>query len=152
MLILAIFDYLGPHSKSIFSTYRQNFKKSLVSFLGEVVRNFVWNFEFSISSGLRGGSRFAGRHFPKTVILASYNFAGRPFIACYACFFVFFPFFLKLRFWFLVLRSISISYSLTNRRKTSIFDNFRLFWAFFGHFSLRSPKWLNLINSSFQGH
>ena len=53
--ILAIFDYLGPHSKSIFSTYRQNFKKSLVCFLGDVVRNFVLNFELSISAGLRGG-------------------------------------------------------------------------------------------------
>ena len=28
-LILANFDYLGPHSKSIFSTCRQNFKKRL---------------------------------------------------------------------------------------------------------------------------
>ena len=83
--ILAIFDYLGPRSKSIFSTYRQNFKKSLVSFLGEVVRNIVLNFEPSISSGLRGGCRFASRHFPRPVILASCNFVGRPFIACYAC-------------------------------------------------------------------
>ena len=82
--ILAIFDYLGPLSKSIFSTYRQNFKKSLVSFLGIVVRNIVLNFEFSISAGLRRGSRFASRHFPKPVISASCNFVGRPFVACYA--------------------------------------------------------------------
>ena len=53
--ILAIFDYLGPHSKSIFSTYRQNFKKSLVSFLEKVVRNILLSFELSISSGLRWG-------------------------------------------------------------------------------------------------
>ena len=53
--ILAIFDYLGPPSKSIFSTYRQNFEKSSVSFLEEVVMNIVLNFELSISAGLRGG-------------------------------------------------------------------------------------------------
>ena len=84
--ILANFGHLGPPSKSIFSTYRQNFEKSLVSFLGEVVRNIVLNFELSISAGLRGGgSRFASRHFPKSVILASCNFVGRPFVAYYAC-------------------------------------------------------------------
>ena len=53
--ILAIFDYLGPLSKSIFSTYRQNFEKSLVSFLGEVVRNIVLNFQLSIFKKVRGG-------------------------------------------------------------------------------------------------
>ena len=31
---LAIFDYLGSHSNSIFSTYRQKFEKSSVNFLG----------------------------------------------------------------------------------------------------------------------
>ena len=36
--------------------------------------------------------------------------------------------------------SISIGYSLTNKRKTAIFDAFRLIWAFFGHFLLISPK------------
>ena len=36
--------------------------------------------------------------------------------------------------------SISFGYSLTNKRKTAIFDDFRLFWAFSGHFSLSSPK------------
>ena len=35
VLILAKLGYLDPDSKSIFSTYRQNFKKSLVIFLGE---------------------------------------------------------------------------------------------------------------------
>ena len=48
VLILAIFDYLGPHSKSIFSTYRQNFEKYLVSFLGEVVRHLALNCKLSI--------------------------------------------------------------------------------------------------------
>ena len=42
-------------SKSISSTYRQNFRKSLVYFLGEVVWNIVLIFEFSISAGLRRG-------------------------------------------------------------------------------------------------
>ena len=83
---LAIFDYLGPSSKSIFSTYRQNFKKSSVSFLGEVVRNIVLTFEASIFKKVRGGaSRFASRHFPKSVILASCNFVGRPIVAHNAC-------------------------------------------------------------------
>ena len=54
VLVLPIFDYLGPPSKSIFSTYRQNSKKSLVFFLWEVVGNIILNFELSIFSGLRG--------------------------------------------------------------------------------------------------
>ena len=49
------FGYLGPPLKSIFSMYKQNFEKSPVSFLGEVVRKFGLNFELSISCGLRGG-------------------------------------------------------------------------------------------------
>ena len=53
--ILAIFDYLGPPSKSIFSTYSQNFRKPLVTLLGEVVRNIVLIFEFSIFKKVRGG-------------------------------------------------------------------------------------------------
>ena len=54
VLILAIFGSLGPPSKSVFSTYRQNFSKSFVYFLGEIVRNIVLNFELSIFSGLWG--------------------------------------------------------------------------------------------------
>ena len=43
------------------------------------------NFELSIFKKVRGGgSRFASRHFPKSVNLASCNFVGRPFAACYA--------------------------------------------------------------------
>ena len=53
--ILPISDYLGTPSKSIFSTYRQNFEKSSVSFLGKVVGNIVLKFEFSVFAGLRGG-------------------------------------------------------------------------------------------------
>ena len=82
---LAIFDYMGPLSKSIFSTYRQNLDKSSVNFLGKVVRNMVLNVELSIFAGLRGGRRFASRLFPKSMTLASCNFVGRPFVACYAC-------------------------------------------------------------------
>ena len=59
VLILAIFDYLGPLSRSISSTFRQIFKKSSVSFLGEVVRNIVLKFRLSIFKKVRGGSPFA---------------------------------------------------------------------------------------------
>ena len=53
--ILAIFGYLGPPSKSIFSMYRKNIEKSSVRFLGVGIRNIVLNFELTISSGLRRG-------------------------------------------------------------------------------------------------
>ena len=96
--ILAISDYLGPPSKSIFSTYRQNFKKSSVGFLGDVVRNIVFNFEVSIFKKVRGGNRFASRHFSKSVILATCNFVGRPFVAGYACSIVSLHFFKKQAF------------------------------------------------------
>ena len=87
VLILDFFDYLGPNSKSIFSTYKQNFRKYLVSFLEEVVRNIVFNFQFSIFKKVRrgGASRFARRPFLYSVILASCNLVGRPFVACHAC-------------------------------------------------------------------
>ena len=54
ILILAIFGYLGPYSKSIYSMYRQNFKKSSVCFFGKVVRNVILKFEFSIFKKVRG--------------------------------------------------------------------------------------------------
>ena len=54
--ILAIFEYLGPSSKSIFSTYRRSFKKSSVSFLGHVVRNNVSIFGLSILKKVREGA------------------------------------------------------------------------------------------------
>ena len=91
VVIFAIFGYLGQPSKSIFSTYRQCFKKSLVSFLEEVVRNTALRFQLSIFEKVRGGSRFASRHLPKTVILVSCNFVGWPFVASYACSIVVFP-------------------------------------------------------------
>ena len=60
---------------------------------GEVVRNIVLNFGLSIFKKVRGGaSRFASRHFPKSVILASCNFVRRPFLACYSCSIVIFHF------------------------------------------------------------
>ena len=81
----AKFDYLGPASKSIFSTHNQN-QESRDEFPGVGIENIVLSFEPSMFSGLRGDtSRFASRHFPKSEILASCNFVGRPFAACYAC-------------------------------------------------------------------
>ena len=56
VLTLANFGYLGPPWKSIFSTYRQSFKKSSKIYLGKVAENIVLNFELSIFSGLRGGA------------------------------------------------------------------------------------------------
>ena len=55
--ILANFDYLGPPSKSIFSTYRHSFKKSSSIYLEEVVRNIVLDFELSIFKEVRKGRR-----------------------------------------------------------------------------------------------
>ena len=52
---------------------------------GKVVRNIVLFFQFSIFKKVRGGSPFATRHFPKSVILASCTSVGRPFVACCAC-------------------------------------------------------------------
>ena len=57
---------------------------------GEVVGIILFKFEFSISFGLRGGTRFASRPFPKAVILASCNFVVWPFVACYIYAFVYF--------------------------------------------------------------
>ena len=86
--ILAISGYLGPHSKPIFSTYRQKFETALEHLLGEVVRNIVLYFElylFGTAAGGRGARRFASRHFPNSLILPCSNFVGQPFVACYAC-------------------------------------------------------------------
>ena len=52
--ILAIFDYLCPPSKSIFSTYRQNFEKSLENLLEKVVKSIMLDFGFSIFKKVRG--------------------------------------------------------------------------------------------------
>ena len=57
------------------------------------------------------------------------------------------PFFLIIGFQSLLIWSTLIGHSLTNKRKTAIFDDFRLFWAFFGDFLLSSLKWLFIINS-----
>ena len=66
-----------------FSTYRQNSKKSSVTFLGEDDRIIVLFFVLSISSGLRvGASRLAS---PKTEISTSSDSAGRPIAAGYTC-------------------------------------------------------------------
>ena len=87
----AFFDYLGPLSKWIFSTYRQNLQKSLFSILEAVVRFYVLIFELRIFSGLRRMAiRFASPPFPKSVSLACCIFVGWPFVACYTCSIVFF--------------------------------------------------------------
>ena len=59
-------------------------------------------------------------------------------------------FFLRIGFWWPVIWLIFIGYLLTNKPKTAIFDDFRLFWALFGHLFLSSAKWVHIINSSFQ--
>ena len=84
------FGYLGPLSRSIFSTCRQGFEKFLVIFLGKVVENIVSSFELFIFFGLWGGSCFASWNFPKSVILADCNFVGRPFVSYYASSVVYF--------------------------------------------------------------
>ena len=140
VLILAIFDYLGPPSKSISSTYRQNLKKSLVSFLGEVVRNFVLNFGLSLSAGLREGQPFCKSIFSKIRDFSLLQCCGAAICSLLCLFYCYSPFFLRTSFQSLVIWLFSIGYSLTNRRKAAIFDDFRLFWAFFGHFFLSSPK------------
>ena len=50
---MAIFGYLDIHSKSIFSTHRQKFKKCSKGFLEKVVRNIGLGFELYDFSGLR---------------------------------------------------------------------------------------------------
>ena len=76
----------GSTFKVVFLNVHAEFEKSSNIFLGEVVWNIVLEYGLSIFKKVRGGaSRFASRHFPKSVILANCNFVGRPFIACYAC-------------------------------------------------------------------
>ena len=53
--ILAIFGYLGPHIKPMFTMKRQNFKISLACLLKTVARNIVLLFELSIFEKLSGG-------------------------------------------------------------------------------------------------
>ena len=107
-----------------------------------VVRKILLSFGFSIlKKDLGGGStsRFASRHFPKSLVLANCAFVGRPFVACYASSIIF-SLFLILGSPLLVMQWIVFGYSLTNRRKTVVFDDFRLFWAFFGHLFLSFLK------------
>ena len=51
----------------------------------------------------------------------------------------------------LVVWLISIGYSLTNKRKTLIFDNFRLFWAFFWLFLTHFSKMTEYNQFIFSG-
>ena len=85
VLILAIFDYLGWLSKLISSTYRQNFKNPWSVSLERLLGTLCHDLSFLSSKECGGASRFASRHFPKSVILANCYFVRRPFLACYAC-------------------------------------------------------------------
>ena len=76
------------------------------------------------------------------------QFCGVAICSLLRLFYCYFPFLLIISFQSLVIWLISVGYSLTNKRKTAIFDDFRLFWAFFGDLSLSSLKWLNIIDSS----
>ena len=96
-----------------------------------------------------GASRFASRLSPKSVILASCNVMRRPYVACHACSNVYFHFFIN-KFSIASIIVVFIGYLLSNSLKTSIFDDFGLLLAFFGHFFLSSPKLLNIFDSSFQ--
>ena len=84
------------------------------------------------------------------MILTSCNIMRRPFAACHACSKVYFHFFVD-KFSIASNAVVFIGYLLSNYLKTAIFDDFGLFWAFFGHFFLSSPKLLNIFDSSFQG-
>ena len=83
----------------------------------------------------------ACRHFSKSVILASYIPAVRPFVACYAGFFNG----LLICFTFPKLRFFFNCYSVTNRQKNAFFDNFGLTLAFFNNFLPISLKWENIV-------
>ena len=79
------FWLLGSTFKVDFLNVQSKLQKILGQFPGQVVRNILWNFGISISAGLRGVSRFASRHFPKSLILASWKSVRLPFVACYTC-------------------------------------------------------------------
>ena len=119
--ILAFFDYLGPPSKSISSTYWQKFEKSKENVPGQVISNIV--FEFFYFKKVRGSSRFASRNFPKSVILASFNFVGLHFLlVTLVLWLIFIPLITRLSN---ICNAVdSYWYSLTNRRKTSVLTIF----------------------------
>ena len=78
------------------STFKVNFLNSQVKFrkipgifTGDVLRIIVITNEFSVFKKVRGASRFASRHIPKSITSASCNIVGRPFVACFTCSFVF---------------------------------------------------------------
>ena len=96
------------------------------------------NFEFFISNGSRV---LQTDIFPKSAILSSCISAVRQFAACYACFFTAFWYILN----FQKFNCSSKRFALTNRKKISIFDNFKLIQAFFNNFFPISPKWENII-------
>ena len=86
-------DFLGPAPKSIFSISTQNFKKSMVNLLKEIAINTVPFFELFIFRKMPGEAFCTlqiPQHVTSSAILASGNLTGRPFIASYACFNVFF--------------------------------------------------------------
>ena len=83
VLILTIFGYLGPNSKSSCSTYNQSLENPWsVSWWS--LGTLCYVLSFLSSKGCRGGQQlFCNSTFFKTLILASCDFVGRPPKACY---------------------------------------------------------------------
>ena len=99
------------------------------------------DFGLSILKKAKGrASGFASRYFSKSVILASCIFVVGAICRLLCLLYCHFPFFLIIGFPLLVFRLLCIGNLLFNRRKTAIFDDFRLFWAFFGHLFLTEYK------------
>ena len=74
------------HTQSQFSQRTGKISKNPWSvFWGRLLGTLFYILSFLSSKRCGGGSRFASRRFPKSVILFSCNFVGRPFVACYAC-------------------------------------------------------------------
>ena len=75
------------------STFKVNFLNVQAKFqiilgqfpVGSCQEHCVIFWAFYLQKGAGGASRFASRQFPKSEILASCNFVGRPFVAYYAC-------------------------------------------------------------------
>ena len=86
-----------------------------------------WTFFIEVRGGT---SRFASRRFPETVIVASCNLAGRPFVACHIFCIVFFSFPISKSFWFVVPASVSAGCLVTYNQETATFEDFLLFWTF----------------------
>ena len=80
------FYYLGPASKSVFSTHRKKIKKSLVSFVEKGVWNLLSFLSFLSFLACGGNICFANLFFRTSVFLASCKLVACLFIAAYACY------------------------------------------------------------------